>query len=153
MEQHREKIEHYGVIMEGMGLSPVAARVFVYLLLSPNQLVTFDDLVNYFNVSKSAISNAIKWLTTSQMIEAKTIGGQRKRYFSADFKVFYNEQQMSQKFSLMHTLLDDVRATRGLDDEFGKELDNISTLYKMLMVEIPIIIERWKRMTDFDKEK
>src|SRR5690554_5880882 len=98
--------------MEAMGLTPVASRVFVYMLLHPKQQVTFEELIEFFKVSKSAVSNALKMLTTVKMAEAKTIGGKRKRYFSVNFKNLFSEAQMSAKFKTFHTMLDDVRETR-----------------------------------------
>ena len=35
LEKHRNKIEEHGTVMEKMGMTPVASRIYVYLLLSP----------------------------------------------------------------------------------------------------------------------
>ncbi|NIJ56131.1 GbsR/MarR family transcriptional regulator [Dyadobacter arcticus] len=146
MENHRSKIEDYGVVMEGMGLSPVAARVFVYLLFSQQDQATFEDMVSYFKVSKSAISNALKFLLAVNMIESKTVGGQRKRYFHINFKKMLDQQEMTSRFKNYCLMLDDIRASRGLEDEFAQELNNVSSLYKMMIVEFPIILERWRQI-------
>lgn len=145
MEQFRDKVELYGVVMEKMGLAPVAARVYVYLLFAAEPGATFEDLVNYFKVSKSAVSNALKMLNSTGMVDTKTISGQRKRYFFVDFKNTFNETSMSEKFQIMSGMLDDIRTTRNIDDELANELDHASLLYDMLIVELPIILERWKR--------
>lgn len=152
LEKYRDKIEQYGAVMEGMGLSPVSARVFVYLLFSPDHIGTFEDFVNYFNVSKSAVSNALKMLVATDMIEAKTMGGQRKRYFSTNFRQMLSEEAMASKFKTFYNMLDDIRVSRGIDDEFAGELDNVSGLYKMLLVELPIIFERWERTIALGKK-
>lgn len=146
MENHRGKIEQYGVVMEGMGLGPVAARVFVYLLFSQQDQATFDDMVSYFKVSKSAISNALKFLTAVNMIESKTIGGQRRRYFHINFKKMLDQQEMTSRFKSYSSMLDDIASSRGQDDDFTRELANASSLYKMMIVEFPIILERWKQL-------
>ncbi len=52
---------------------------------------------------------------------------------------------MSEKFRIMTGMLDDIRTTRNIDDELANELDHASLLYNMLIVELPIILERWKR--------
>lgn len=148
LEKYRIKIEQHGAVMEGMGLAPVAARIFVYLLLSPDHKGTFEDLVNYFKVSKSAVSNALKLLASTHMIEAKTIGGgKRKRFFSVNFEIMFNEALLVSKFKIFYNMLDDIRVSRDIEDDFAGELVNVSSLYKMLLVEFPIIIERWKRST------
>lgn len=153
MEQHREKIEEHGSMMEKMGLPPVAARIFIYLLLSPDHGATFEDIVSYFKVSKSAVSNALKMLTTTKMAEYKTIGGKRKRYFYINFASMFNEEYMTSRFAIFSNMLDDIQKVRGVEDEFSVELNNVSKLYKMLLIEFPIIIERWKKIIEMDKKR
>ncbi len=152
MEQHRQKIEQYGVMMEKMGLSPVAARVFIYLLLSPDHGATFEDLVDYFKVSKSAVSGALKMLTNTNMADSKTVGGQRKRYFNVTFNFMLDESLITSKFKMMYFMLDDIRVSRGIKDDFSQRLEDISMLYKMLLAEVPIIVERWKKMISLNNK-
>lgn len=153
MEEHRSKIEHYGGVMEKMGLTPVAARVYVYLLFGAGPGATFDELVTYFKVSKSAVSNALKTLETTGMADSKTFGGQRKRYFFINFKNTFNEEFMAARFRIVSDMLEDIKSTRNIDDAFAKELEEASLLYRMLLVEIPIILERWKRTLELDNKK
>lgn len=138
--------------MEAMGLTPVAARVFVYLMLSEQHQATFEQMVEYFGVSKSAVSNALKMLEAVKMIDAKTIGGQRKRYFSISIKTMFSEDYLSKKIKEFYTILDDVRSIRQADDDFNDELEEISALYKMMLFEIPLILERWKRTVEEKKK-
>lgn len=153
MEKYRDKIEQYGVVMERMGLTPVAARVYVYLLLCEEPGAAFEDLVSYFKVSKSAVSNALKMLTSADMAEAKTIGGQRKRYFFVNFQNTFNEKYMTDKIRIFSNMLEDIRTVRSIDDDFANELDNVALLYKMLLVEIPFTLERWRRTIEMKKKK
>lgn len=45
VEEHRNRIEQHGDVLEHMGFMPVASRVFVYLLLSGSEGALFDDLI------------------------------------------------------------------------------------------------------------
>lgn len=128
-----------------MGLTPVAARVFTYLLLTGKEGAVFEDLVIYFKVSKSAVSNALKMLTASGMAGHRTVGGKRRRFFYVNMRSLFNEKEMTSRYQQFFTILDDVRKARGVQDEFDKELGEIAVLYRMLLVEFPIILERWKR--------
>lgn len=138
--------------MESMGLTPVAARIFIYLLLSEQHQATFEQMVRYFGVSKSAVSNALKMLESARMIEAKTIGGQRKRYFSVSIHNMFSEVTLSQKIKEFYSALDDISATRKVDDDFNAELEDVSELYKMMLFEIPLILERWKRTVELKRK-
>lgn len=152
MEKFRKKIEAYGVIMEKMGLTPVAARVYVYILYTQDPGATFEDLLQYFKVSKSAVSNALKYLESVNMIDSKTIGGQRRRYFFASFDKMLNEESMTAKFKLMSDMLHDIKNSRPKNDATSQELENASLLYKMLMVELPIVLERWRKTIEIDQK-
>ncbi|HEY8955252.1 hypothetical protein [Chitinophaga sp.] len=145
MEKYREKIEQHSTTMESMGLTPVAARIYIYLMLSEEHQATFEQMVDYFGVSKSAVSNALKMLESVKMVDAKTIGGQRKRYFSVNMKGMFSEEYLSTRIKAFYNLLDDIRTIRKADDDFSGELEDISGLYKMMLFEIPLILERWKR--------
>lgn len=137
--------------MENLGLTPVAARVYVYLLLCEGHQATFEQIVEYFGVSKSAVSNAIKMLEATKMISAKTMGGQRKRYFSANVVSMFNEDTFTAKIKVFFHTLDEIRSIRQTDDELNQELEEVSMLYKMMLVEMPLIFERWKRTIALNK--
>ena len=145
MEKYRNKIEEHGTTMENMGLTPVASRIYIYLMFRTKPGATFEEMVTYFSVSKSAVSNALKMLSSSDLVESKTIGGHRKRYFSVNFERTFNGKAMIKKFNVFNKLLKDIQQTKETDDDFVRELDEIIMLYQMLQVEIPIIIDRWKR--------
>lgn len=134
-------------------MTPVASRIFVYLLLSGGQGAIFDDMITFFGVSKSAVSNALKMLTASGMVSSKTIGGQRRRFFYVNMRSLFNENEMTEKYKQFFSILDDVRRARNIQDKFDKDLDDVSVLYKMLLIEFPIILERWRRTVDLNSGK
>ncbi|WP_212004441.1 GbsR/MarR family transcriptional regulator [Chitinophaga sp. HK235] len=152
MEKYRDRIEKISIAMESLGLTPVAARVYIYLLLSEEHQATFEQIVDYFKVSKSAVSNALKMLESVKMIESKTIGGQRKRYFSANLQTILREEYMTARVKVFFDIMDDIRSIREVDDAFSKELEDVSMLYKMMMVEIPILLERWRRTVALNRK-
>lgn len=137
--------------MENLGLTPVAARVYIYLLLCEGHQATFEQIVDYFRVSKSAVSNAIKMLESAKMISAKTVGGQRKRYFSANVTSMFNEESLTARIKMFFEILDETRSIRETNDELNQELEDVSLLYKMMLVELPLILERWRRTIALNK--
>jgi predicted transcriptional regulator len=145
LEQHRQRIEEHSGTLEHLGMTPVAARVFTYLLLEGKEGAVFEDLVEYFKVSKSAVSNALKMLTASGMVGYRTVGGKRRRFFYVNMRSLFNEKEMTSRYQQFFGILDDVRKARGVQDQFDKELGEVAVLYKMLLVEFPIILDRWKR--------
>lgn len=68
--------------MESYGLPPLAAKIHSYLLLDcKREGITFDELVEVFNVSKSSVSNSLHLLTQHKHIEQFTKIDQRKRFY------------------------------------------------------------------------
>ena len=80
-EEQRRLIEKMGVGGEKNGMPPAPARIMALLMVSPETELTFDQVRETLNLSKSATSNAINMLLTTQKIDYITKPGDRKRYF------------------------------------------------------------------------
>ena len=145
MEKLRLKIEETATVWEQIGLTPVAARVYSYLLYAPHYSTTFEDLSDYFNVSKSAISNAIKYLTLAGMAASKTKGGQRKRFFGAELDYLINIDNITKKHKLFIATFQQVLKNRKNSDALKKDLEDIIIYFEMAMSEYPGFIDRWKK--------
>jgi DNA-binding transcriptional regulator GbsR (MarR family) len=145
MEKLRQKIEETASVWEQIGLTPVAARVYSYLLYAPHYSTTFEDLSDYFNVSKSAISNAIKYLTLAGMAASKTRDGQRKRFFGADLDYLIDIDNITKKHKLFIATFQQVLKNRKNNDALKKDLEDIIIYFEMAMSEYPGFIDRWKK--------
>lgn len=151
LESYREKIEQHAVTMEKLGTSPAASRVLIYLMFCESG--TFEDMVDYFKLSKSAVSNALKYLSSVGLVDFKTVGGKRKRYFYVDVYNWISEIYLSRRFKLFSELVDDISLVKKKEGNFRKDLDDISVFYKLLLVEMPIIIERWRNVINLEERK
>lgn len=74
-------IEELGVELEKDQYAPLAARIFAILILNGKLGITFDQLVNDLNASKSSVSTHLEQLQTSNKVRYFTKPGDRKRYF------------------------------------------------------------------------
>ncbi len=77
----RETIEETGKVLENFGFTPMQGRIIAYFTVSDPPEKTFDELVQYFNASKSSVSNSLNYLLQNKIIDYKTIASDRKRYF------------------------------------------------------------------------
>lgn len=83
-ELRREKmdlIEEMGVLFEKENFAPLAARIFATVILTGKQGITFEELVNDLNTSKSTVSTHLEHLQVTNRILYFTKPGDRKRYF------------------------------------------------------------------------
>lgn len=79
--EKRTLIEELGVQLEEDQYAPVAARIFATVILNGKQGITFDQLVNDLNASKSSVSTHLEQLQINNKVKYFTKPGDRKRYF------------------------------------------------------------------------
>ncbi len=131
-------------LLEKLGMSPVAARVYLYFFYSAEYSATFDELQNYFKVSKSAISNALKYLETLEMINSGTKDGQRKRYFTINIDGIINSDSAIKKIVLMKTLFKQIEADRKELISNDDKVAEIISFYDLFESEMGSMLAKWK---------
>lgn len=81
-ETKRELIRDFSSYMEStQNIPPLTSKIFSYLLLDCGNGVTFDELIDVFNASKSSVSNSLNFLTQIKYIEYFTKIEDRKRFY------------------------------------------------------------------------
>ncbi|WP_126246134.1 GbsR/MarR family transcriptional regulator [Chitinophaga rhizosphaerae] len=144
MEIVSEAIEYHGKLMESMGLSPMASRIYLYLICSGEGQAGFAELVAHFQASKSAVSNALALLVNMQLVVPRQVEGRRKRYFAVNLTGMFDPVNLSRRFTAFRGMLDDVRLRRGKDDALSGELAKVSGFYQFMEAEFPKLLQRWK---------
>lgn len=75
-------VEKVGVVMETQEkLAPLAARIYATLLITGKEGITFEQLVNDLNASKSTVCTHLNFLQSNNLVSYFTLQGDRKRYF------------------------------------------------------------------------
>lgn len=80
-EEQKVLIEKLGVFYEKSGLTPASSRIVGLLLVADEVELTFDQVREALNLSKSATSNSLNALLNMNWIDYITKPGDRKRYF------------------------------------------------------------------------
>ncbi|MCX6334213.1 MAG: hypothetical protein NT092_07910 [Bacteroidia bacterium] len=89
-----ELVEEKGKIFERFGLTPMQGRIVAYFIVSDAPERTFEELVNYFQASKSSVSSSLNFLLQNKIIDYRTISARRKRYFfitDTFFRVYFEK--------------------------------------------------------------
>jgi DNA-binding transcriptional regulator GbsR (MarR family) len=99
--QKKELVEKLGVRFEKLKkLSPVSARIFATLILTEKKGITFDELVEELNASKSTVSTNLEHLQSLNKVSYITRPGDRKRYFIINPNLILNIiDEMIEKWS------------------------------------------------------
>ncbi len=53
MEKYRKKIEKHSAVLERIGFSPVASRLYLFLLFAKQNEATFEEFIEYFGITKA----------------------------------------------------------------------------------------------------
>lgn len=105
-------IEEIGVLFEQThDLTPLAARIYVIMILSPKDGYAFEEIVEITQASKSSVSTQLNLLMQLNRVEYFTKSGDRKRYFRAS-KVYL-------KFRL-EELLENIQKEMELAEKLSK---------------------------------
>ena len=96
-EEKKQLIEDLGLNMEEqLRISPLAARIYALLVLSPEDGLMFDQIQDIIQASKSSISTNLKVLTQLKYVTYYTKSRVRKKYFKIAkyFQLLSLEEEM-----------------------------------------------------------
>jgi DNA-binding transcriptional regulator GbsR (MarR family) len=98
----REQIDETGRTIEKFGLSPMNGRILALFTVTDSPELTFEEIVTFFNSSKSVVSNSLSYLLAHKLIDYKTYNTGRKRYFYLTDKFFivYFREVLSAMYEL-----------------------------------------------------
>ncbi|ADF50654.1 MAG: transcriptional regulator [Zunongwangia sp.] len=90
-EEKKKLIEEVGLHFEkAKQMSPLAARIYAIMILSPYDGHTFDEILEMTCASKSSVSTQLNLLLQLKKVEYFTKSGDRKRYFRASKSYLIN---------------------------------------------------------------
>lgn len=145
-EAQLQLVEKLGLVFEGPGLQPAAARVAALLVVLDTLELTFDDIREILNLSKSATSNAINLLLNVHRIEYITKPGDRKRYFRSNLARWKNV--MKEKFLDLEktnlVLKEVVDQRTPATKEFNQSLEEMVSLMRFMNQQIPRLFKEWE---------
>ena len=148
-DKQRELIERYGVFMDrsSSGFSPVESRIIGLLIISDIIELTFEEIQNILSISKGATSNAINRLLKLEKIEYITKPGERKRYFriALDRMEERTKEQLTSIYKIGELYTEILEQRTDATPQLNDKLAKLVSLIKFLEVELPILLERWKK--------
>ena len=146
-DKQKELIESFGVAQEAMGLSPAAARVNALLIIADKVELTFDEIREALELSKSATSNSINNLLMLKRIGYKTKPGDRKRYFYSKMGQWQDAFMDSMNgLTGYNILLKNILAERSQENkEFNAQLKELTAFIDYYQKESIQIIKNWKK--------
>ncbi|PVY42182.1 GbsR/MarR family transcriptional regulator [Pontibacter virosus] len=146
-EQQLSLIEEFGIYQENNGFQPAVARVMGLLLVSDRAELTFDEISETLNISKSATSNALNMLLNTGHIEYTTFPGDRKRYFrikSSNWRDLFGKKM--EDLSHLNGLLKRVLEVRKRENPvYDAKLNDFISFLDFVKNRMPSLIDEWEK--------
>ena len=142
-----ERVEEIGVFYEQTGLTPTEARVFALLLLSDPPELDFFAIQDQLNVSKGAVSNALRRLLAEGRVTYLTKPGNRRRYFRVSGEKWLRKIQARLVNTLtLGDMLDRVIQLRkhSRATAFDAELRQVQQYFHFLEKRLPLLAAEWE---------
>ena len=135
-----------GVLVEQGGIQPAAARILSLLIVSDKTELTFEEIYETLNMSKSAASNAINFLISTDRVEYITQPGERRRYFRCKLKsIKDNVQKSLAGMDAVNIVLKKVLDQRPVGTkEFNTNLEELTQFMDFMKQELPVLIQKWE---------
>lgn len=145
-EKKLSLIEELGIHFEQSGMQPAASRILALLMVSDRYELTFEEIYETLNISKSAASNAINLLLNTFRIEYITRSGERKRYFRCKIKSLKQDiQRAVLSLDVFCSLVKKILAERNIDTkDFNEGLEELVGFLEFMKVELPALFEKWE---------
>ncbi len=145
-EKKLRLIEEMGVLYERGGMQPAASRILSLLLVSDKTDLTFEEIYETLNISKSAASNALNFLISTERVEYITNPGERRRYFCCKLQSLKEGVQKSLAgLDAFNTLLKKVLDQRPVGTkDFNKKLEEAIQFLDFIKGELPVLLQKWE---------
>jgi DNA-binding transcriptional regulator GbsR (MarR family) len=144
-ENESRFVEEMGQVLASYGMTPMAGRMWGWLLICDPPEQTAADIAEALHASRGAISGTARLLAGAGMIRRTTLRGDRREYFSAPPETF--ETFLRGAGRIYHRFRE--MAERGLDaiadrpPESRARLEEFRDLFAFMEREVPTVVDRF----------
>ncbi|MCM4166530.1 hypothetical protein DHD08_02415 [Arenibacter sp. H213] len=156
IQEKKVLIEEIGLILsERAGLAPLAARIYATLILSSNEGLTFDEIIDITEACKSSVSSNLNVLLQLDYVEFYTKSGDRKRYFRTSPNFVKNA--MKQHGNLLNKELEVINKIRDYNklnnpDKYNND-ETVGNMYQdYLVAQLESINKKVQEISDLQNQ-
>ena len=142
----RDAAERLALVLTEHGLQRMTARVLATLLFTEHPTMTMGELAEQLQASASAISTAIKMLTSVGLVERVPMPTSRRDHYrlrdNAWALLFTNQNAV---MSAMQAAAEAGIAATAPKSLARQRLTQMHDFYAFLLEEIPALLDRWHK--------
>jgi hypothetical protein len=140
-------IEDSGLFFEALGMTRMAGRIIGYLMVTDKEMVSFDELTQVLQASKSAISTNLKSVTHTKFVKMVSLPGDRKTYYMLNPDIHWGDyiQKRADELTHLKNLLQkgfDLRTNKR--DHSSQWLEEAIRFYDWLPKQFPALLKKWE---------
>jgi DNA-binding transcriptional regulator GbsR (MarR family) len=139
-------IEDSGLLFEEMGATRMAGRIYGYMLVADSETVSFNELTDAMQASKSSISSNVRTLIRIGYIRITTLPGDRKTYYALNHDVNLAEI-MSSRLKLIKGIIDQnataMELRKDKTDKPSVWLRKTTDFYQWVLDEMPGFLKQY----------
>lgn len=139
-------IERYASGLAEAGMARMPARVFVALLATDSGRLTAAELAELLRVSPAAISGAVRYLATVNLVSREREPGSRRDLYRVHDDAWYDAALHRER--LLARWEESTREgieVLGADTPAGERLTETLAFYEFIQEEMPAMLARWRQ--------
>jgi DNA-binding transcriptional regulator GbsR (MarR family) len=139
-------IERFAAVLVAAGFPPMAARVFVALVISEDGRLSAAELAERLRISAAAVSGAVRYLIQVGLVHKERVPGSRRDYYRTpgnlwDDLLRMRDQVMSRWAALVREGIDLV----GPDTAAGARMAEQAAFLEFASREMADLLTRWEK--------
>jgi DNA-binding transcriptional regulator GbsR (MarR family) len=146
-ERERAFVEEMGQALASYGMTPMAGRMWGWLLICDPPEQTAADLAEALQASRGAISGTARMLATAGMIRRTKRGGDRREFFSAPPEAFDQFLRGADRI-YRHFRAIAERGLAAIEDRppaAKARLEEFRDVFAFMEQEVPAVVDRFLR--------
>lgn len=149
-------IEESALIFEALGLTRMAGRIIGYLLVSSEEIISFNNLTAKLKASKSSISTNLRMLQNTGFIKMVTLPADRKTYYELNHDIDWGELMIKKMktLNLYRVILNKAYVLReNKNDKTSAWTQNSVRFYEWIDREMVDLLQKYKQWENSERPK
>ncbi|MFJ8959561.1 GbsR/MarR family transcriptional regulator [Lentzea sp. NPDC102401] len=138
-------VERFGGILADTGVPRMPARILAALLTTDSGRLTAAEIADLLQISPAAVSGAVRYLTTVQIVSREREPGSRRDVYRMRDNVWYEATfRKDQMLGMIDEVLGEGVKALGPASEAGSRLDETREFFRFCHAELGSMLDRWR---------
>ncbi|MEV6717032.1 MarR family transcriptional regulator [Lentzea sp. NPDC051208] len=138
-------VERFGGILADTGVPRMPARILAALLTTDSGRLTAAEIADLLQISPAAVSGAVRYLTTVQIVSREREPGSRRDVYRMRDNVWYEATfRKDQMLGMIDEVLAEGVEALGADSDAGARLDETREFFRFVHGELGSMLDRWR---------